>query len=103
MGMLERKRDAEDCVPGLPFDQQPEPTGGKGKRRPLRTSRSSASQDDAEEENPSEAFTRDWKNALAMLKKVMESNAPEKEIAEEDLRYIRRRMQAESLDVVSEG
>jgi len=81
LDMLDRKRDATDIKPGVTFELQPRPTQGKGKSV----------------EGP--GVRRDTASAVAMLKKVIESNAPEKEMAEEDLRYIRRRQETVDLSI----
>jgi hypothetical protein len=81
LDMLYRKRDTDDIKPGVMFELQPRPANGKGKSI----------------EGP--GVQRDVASAMTMLKKVIESNAPEKETAEEDLRYIRRRQEAIDLNV----
>lgn len=85
LDMLDRKRDAMDIKPGVPFEEQPRPTNGKGKSI----------------EGP--GIQRDLTSAFVMFKKVIESNAPDKEVAEEDLRYIRRRQEAVDLVVTMDN
>ena len=85
LDMLDRKRDALDVKPGVTFDKQPRPTNGKGKS------------------SEGSGVHRDLASALVMFKKVIESNAPDKEVAEEDLRYIRKRQEAVDLNVVMDG
>lgn len=91
MDMLDRKRDAIDCVPGRAFEQQPHPTNGRGKSMELAGSGRGQGQGGEDQED---ITVRDVASALAMYRRVIESNAPEKEMAEEDVRYIRRRQEA---------
>jgi anaphase-promoting complex subunit 8 len=76
LDMLYRKRDAKDLVEGFPFERQPRPTNGKG-----------ISMEDGE------GVQGNLELAIAWLTKVKDSRAPEKEIAEENLRYITKRVQ----------